>query len=511
MSSPPSQALPRGDREEVVSRERDEPQPPPGVAEGSREPAAGAIPDFVRAALSDLRARNALVIAWIHVGLRAALAAILGWVAATSASPFYVVGVQINAGFLCAALAVLALIRRRWATPWVIRGLVLLDLASIAIGGWRVTHSLPPGEVAMGIGVLVSLTQLLLLSAALVLPGREVAALGLAASLLTATWCALARLPPPFSLMLLVGVAGSSVVVTWAAQRIVRLAIKESLEAYSARALRTHRDDLDAANHRIRESQAHAERLTQLIVHDLKNPLTVVLTHLSLVHRRIAGMADLEEESEDLRIARQEGARLSDMIGDLLLVSRLEKGELQVRRACVRVQEILESAGRALRVVSDSRRVRLEIDAAPDLVAPLDSDLVRRLIENLVSNAIRHTGAGDRIQIAAWSDAEAVRLAVRNTGQAVSEAVRGRLFERHATDGRGEWHNVGLGLYMCRLVAEAHGGSIALADRPGWNVTFEVALPFQGCPLPRTDAGNHVGLREEDIRTCTLLRQSSGA
>jgi len=89
---------------------------------------------------------------------------------------------------------------------------------------------------------------------------------------------------------------------------------------------------------------------------------------------------------------------------------------------------------------------------------------------------VRFVGPGDRVELAA-EGGERLRLAVRNSGPPVPPEVRARLFERHATHGRRAWHNAGLGLYLCRLAAEAHGGSIALADRPGWNVSFEVEIP----------------------------------
>jgi signal transduction histidine kinase len=477
----------------------------PGDAPEAGDAADGAIPGFVLAALAELRARNALAIAWIHVSVRLALGAVLTWAALATSLRLYSIGAAINAGFLAGAVAVLALLQRRWATPWVIRALILMDLASLTLGGWRFTHTLPPPQAAVAAGMLVALAQLVLISAGLILAGRDLVAVGLAVSLLTVWWCELARVPPPFSLMLVVAVLGFGAVVIWAARRIVRLAIQESLVAYSARTFRMHRDELDAANRRIRESQEQAERLTQLVVHDLKNPLAVVLAHLSLVHRTLSAMPELAEEAEDLRIARDEGTRLAGMIGDLLLVSRLETGELQVRPECVDLGTALGQVARGLRAVSAAKGVGLEVAVAPGLVAPLDPGLFRRLLENLVANALRHTRQGDRIEMAAWAEGADLRVAVRNTGPAVSRAIRARLFEKHAADGRGEWHNVGLGLYTCRLVAEAHGGRIALADRPGWSVSFEAAIPSARCPLGRRGADGHLGVGEEEREACTQL------
>ena len=427
---------------------RGAPAPAPAGQEATRPPAP-ATTSFAEDALAETRARNTLVIAWAHVALRTAIATVEGWAALARPDRFYRAGTELHGAFLLATIAVLLLHRRPWARPHAIRALVALTVVSLAAGGWRVTHSLPVQDTARGVTLVVFAAHLLLLVTAF---------------------------------------AG--------------LAIEESLAAYCMRVLRAHRDELTAANFRIRTTQAHAERLTQLIVHDLKNPLTAILTHVSLVQQAIELVPGLEEEREDLRIVHEEGKRLSNMIGDLLLLGRLESGALALRPVRVSVASIVDPVGRSLRAVAGARAVRLDVSVPEDLVAPLDVDLVRRLVENLVLNAVRHTGPGDRIEIAASSDGAALRLAVRNTGRDISESSRARLFEKDWTGGGGEWRNVGLGLYLCRLVAAAHGGSIALVESPGWNVAFEVVVPFDPSrPVPRTEAGERPDRREEEART----------
>jgi signal transduction histidine kinase len=425
----------------------------PSASSGRAEaqPPVAAAPSFAEDALAETRARNVLVIAWVHVALRAAIATVQAWAAWTTQDAFYRIGAEVHGAFLLATVAVLVLHRRPWARPHATRALVVLTLLSLAAGGWRVTHSLPVQDTARGVTLLLLAAHLLLL------------------------------------------------VTSFAG-----LAIEESLGAYCMRVLRAHRDELTVANLRIHESHAHAERLMQLIVHDLKNPLTAMLTHVSLVREGIEPLPGLTEEREDLRIVQEEGRRLSGMIGDLLLVSRLEEGAVTLQPTSVSVLAVVEPVGRALRAVASARAVRLDVTVPSDLVAPLDPDLFRRVIENLVLNAIRHTGAGDRIEIAASSDGQALRLVVCNTGPGISETERARLFQKDWTGGGGEWRNVGLGLYLCRLVAQAHRGSIALVDRPGWNVAFEIAVPLvEGSPLPETRGSSHLGLREDEVWTCT--------
>jgi signal transduction histidine kinase len=270
----------------------------------------------------------------------------------------------------------------------------------------------------------------------------------------------------------------------WARKRS-RLAMRRSFEGYAAELLRAHRDALDASNQRLErsnrellEARAQAEMRTQLVVHDLKNPLTVVITNIGAVQKAIARVPGLAAEAEDLRIARSEALRLSEMIGDLLIVSRLERGDLETKPAAVRVEGVLAAVAQATGVQSGAKQVRMELDVPTDLVAWVDAPLVRRLVENLVSNALRYTPPGGRIQLTARGDSGSLRLAVRNTGTPISETARERLFQKYSTHGSLEPHNCGLGLYLCRLVAEAHGGRIMLADRDGWTVSFEAEMPL---------------------------------
>jgi signal transduction histidine kinase len=139
---------------------------------------------------------------------------------------------------------------------------------------------------------------------------------------------------------------------------------------------------------------------------------------------------------------------------------------------------LLEQVARAAALRAADRAVTVEVAADPDLMAPLDLDLARRLLENLAGNALRFVDRGGRIELAASVDGATLSLVVRNTGPVVPEAVRPHLFQKHAPEELRQVHNAGLGLYLCQLVAEAHGGQVALVETSGWSVTFEVRLPL---------------------------------
>ena len=142
------------------------------------------------------------------------------------------------------------------------------------------------------------------------------------------------------------------------------------------------------------------------------------------------------------------------------------------------LQPLLEAVATAYEGLSQSLDVSVAMIAAPDLCASLDRELVERVLDNLLSNALRFVKAGDRVELSAAQEEGRLVLRVRNSGAPLPAELRPILFNRFSTQGARGRGNAGLGLYFCRLVAEAHGGSIALEDAPGWNVTFAIRLPL---------------------------------
>jgi signal transduction histidine kinase len=269
-------------------------------------------------------------------------------------------------------------------------------------------------------------------------------------------------------------------VAAWAGVRMVRLASLTASDQHAARVARRRVEELLAA-----QAEATAERdalidarnvseeLSAAIVHDLKNPLATLLQYAALAESQLQEAGAAPQVLADLRLVGDEGRRLAKLIGDLLLVHRLERGGLTLRREATPLALLLERVAESHRPRARERGVTIEVSGTAGLTVALDPDLTLRLLENLVVNAIRHVSPGDRIELAAEKTGDGLRLAVRNSGPPVPEEARAKIFEKYVSRGRREWHNAGLGLYLCRLVAEAHGGRIDLVDRPGWSVSFE--------------------------------------
>jgi signal transduction histidine kinase len=256
--------------------------------------------------------------------------------------------------------------------------------------------------------------------------------------------------------------------------------LRPALDALAAELVRATEDPVGA-----RAVEAHRRRergvpLAELVVHDLRNPLSAILANVEYARLVTERRPDGEEEREALRLAASAAIRMSGMIGDLLVLPRLERGELTARRDSTRVRDLLESVATGMLAQARAGEVAVRVVAPPDLVAWIDGELVRRLVENLASNALRHAPRLGCIELVAAPEQGRLLVAVRNDGPPVASDVRPRLFERYGGCPREGYVSNGLGLYLCRLVAEAHGGRIALRDRPGWGVSFEAELPLAG-------------------------------
>jgi len=224
-------------------------------------------------------------------------------------------------------------------------------------------------------------------------------------------------------------------------------------------------------------AQREAEKLTALLVHDMKGPLSSVLGFVELVAMQLGARVEAQGQVKHLKTALSQGRRLLDMIESLLAIARLERGAVSAKREDTELLPLLQAIVNGHAPRAQAQNVLLGAQAEPGLSAAFDRDLMHRLLENLVTNALSHTKDGDRIELAASVDKGELLLAVRNSGPPIPDDVKSNLFERFVTSAKPGKGNVGLGLYFCRLVAEAHQGSIKVVNEPGWSVSFVVRTP----------------------------------
>lgn len=227
------------------------------------------------------------------------------------------------------------------------------------------------------------------------------------------------------------------------------------------------------------------EEMTHMLVHDLRAPLSLILSNLELSHLRLIN-GQQQHVADAIVLAEKSGQRMMRLINDLLAIYRLETGKvplnLQQTPVIVPVQDVVAQFATTVQQVNLS----LEVDV-PQNLPPLwvDYEHVTRLLYNLVDNAVKFTPDNGRVHIWARLDAtqkpQSILIGVTDNGPGILPALHPTLFEKFNLIGMGGRRSgSGLGLAYCRLVAEAHGGEIWVesSGQPGKGSTFMVRLPI---------------------------------
>ncbi|MEO6906708.1 MAG: response regulator [Abditibacteriaceae bacterium] len=223
--------------------------------------------------------------------------------------------------------------------------------------------------------------------------------------------------------------------------------------------------------------------LTHMIVHDLRTPLTSVITGMQMV----GTTGDLDEiQREMVGIAISGGETLLGMINDLLDVEKLESGSMQLDYAVLNATEIIASAVRQVASLFEGKNLTLIQQIAPGVPSfQGDENKLRRILVNLLGNAAKFSSAGDILTVEARLDEDKQFLvfSVRDTGEGIPKDQFGRIFEKFGqveSRKEGRMMSTGLGLTFCKLATEAHGGHIDVESTLGEGSTFFFTVPLEG-------------------------------
>jgi two-component system sensor histidine kinase KdpD len=233
--------------------------------------------------------------------------------------------------------------------------------------------------------------------------------------------------------------------------------------------------------------QAETERMRSSLLssvsHDLRTPLAVITGATSSL---VEGAVTLDPATrvELAQTAYDEATRLNRLVGNLLDMTRLESGALQVRKEWQPLEEVV---GATLTRLHDRLRDHsVTVTLPPDgPLVPLDSVLVEQVLINLLENAIKYTPPGSPIELSATGAGDVVTVTVADRGPGIAAGDEQRIFDKfyRARAGTGSG-GVGLGLTICRGIVEAHGGRIWAENRPGGGAAFHFTLPIEGTPPP---------------------------
>ena len=272
---------------------------------------------------------------------------------------------------------------------------------------------------------------------------------------------------------------------------------------------------------REREVERMKNEFVSLVSHELRTPLTSIRGALQLVLGRPQAGGGTAHESmlsprtrELLTVSLNNSERLIRLINDILDISKIEQGRIQLQRVAIDPGELCHAAAQEVAAFAASRHTTIEV-TVPTGLPPVSADRDRALqvLANLLSNAIKFSDAGQRVEVTAAAVAGAVRFSVRDYGRGIAPEHHQRIFEKFQqldSTATRDVGGTGLGLAICKALVEEHGGQIWLDSAPGQGSTFAFTLPLaRGAapPAPRDEPARPTILVVDDNPiVCETLR-----
>ena len=226
----------------------------------------------------------------------------------------------------------------------------------------------------------------------------------------------------------------------------------------------------------LRRLSALRADFVSLVTHELRSPMTAVIGSAATLRRRWRELSPEQRESF-LALIELETKRLADLVGDVLDTSRIESGTFSYSFQDVDLGELIRESAALAQSAQDEVTVRPRLDEALPLVRA-DRERLRQVITNLVDNAVKYSPAGAEVEVLAYPENGRVRIEVRDRGPGVALEHQSLIFEKFGrVSGEHAKPGTGLGLFIARSIAQAHGGSLEIRSAPAEGATFALVLP----------------------------------
>jgi two-component system, sensor histidine kinase and response regulator len=220
-----------------------------------------------------------------------------------------------------------------------------------------------------------------------------------------------------------------------------------------------------------------------MIAHDLRSPLMNITGVTEVMLDGMFGPVTEEQKKWLLRV-QANSQNLIDLVSDFLDLSKLESGYVNVTKQVVSVTDLVRKSVESFQVVASTKKVTVAeaIDASlPSILA--DPQRLEQVLSNLISNAIKFTGDGGQVKVGAgFAETSGIRVWVQDSGEGIPSDEIGELFQKYRQGGNAHSSNhkgTGLGLVICKMIVEAHGGTIWVESEQGHGSIFSFSLPLE--------------------------------
>lgn len=233
-----------------------------------------------------------------------------------------------------------------------------------------------------------------------------------------------------------------------------------------------------------KETERMRQDLINMLVHDLRGPVGNLINMIELLPMLVTTIEEDPRLRNFLALARRSGQEVRDLIDSMLDVGRLESGELSLQRSEVDLEETLQAVKDQVTPRAEAKHMELIINSVPEDIPEIwvDRSMIRRILINLVDNAIKYTPPEGRVSLTTSQEGDMLRFAIKDNGPGISKADQAHIFNKfsrvdHTANAPS---GVGLGLAFCKLAAQAHDGFISLESEgiPGQGSTFFLTIPI---------------------------------
>jgi signal transduction histidine kinase/DNA-binding response OmpR family regulator len=306
----------------------------------------------------------------------------------------------------------------------------------------------------------------------------------------------------------------------WPAGIVEGLQTLASQSAVAIHNARVHRE-LELKRAQLEVASRHKSEFLASMSHELRTPLNAVIGFSDVLLDRMFGELN-ERQDEYVRDIRDSGVHLLELINEILDLSKVEAGRMELELEPVSLPDVLEQAVGMVRQRAADHGVSIALDSEPAVGTVIADELkLKQVLLNLLDNAVKFTPAGGAVTVTARMTGDEARVAVRDTGPGIVDGDRERIFEafqRGDRAARKGAEGTGLGLTLCRRIVELHGGRLWLQSRLGEGSTFTFAIPATAPPArapeepaepdgaPAPGPAGLVLVVEDDPRSAELLQ-----
>ena len=233
-------------------------------------------------------------------------------------------------------------------------------------------------------------------------------------------------------------------------------------------------------NEEITKASIEKDKFYSVLSHDLMNPFNALLGFSEMLNDSVKN-SDNKDAAEYSAIVQQSAKRIFNLLQNLLIWSRVQNGKIEFTPTTVRVNELLLDSKMILDPIAATKQIELKWNTENEITALLDKNMISSVVQNLVTNAIKFTPRGGRVNISSIAGEKDFTIEVADSGIGMDEKRLNELFrlDKNSTyKGTDNESGSGLGLIICKEFIEKHGGNISVSSQPGKGTIFVVNLPL---------------------------------